>query len=368
MACSVSEWPARPAVRRARIGSPGIVAMLAYVAVLSSGPRCPLTQLFADEPPAATVRPLAADLDRVNDLAIAPNGQRLYALNGDGEQLFVVDVGRSASGTVAPLFQGASPDGPAIGIGCIDGSTVALLHRGSSGAVLTTHRLPSADARADLAQPLQRTEVTAKLPADARGCLAVSPSRDWLAVTGVDERGQATVLRAAIARVRIGPASPRHSPVLPAGSRLLAAAISPSEDLVLAYRPAEETVGRSTLPSSEGDERLSMHAMLGGHTLLDLDTGLTNIRDICVSLGRGTLWVLTGEAGQGAGRQAAGLWRLDAVIRDRRQAVQPRLMTTLDDPQAVVASGDELLYVVDQGGRRLLEVRPAAQAAASSTP
>jgi hypothetical protein len=83
----------------------------------------------------------------------------------------------------------------------------------------------------------------------------------------------------------------------------------------------------------------------GGRELLRLDTGLTDVRGVAFARDGSSLWVIAGEV-EGDGRQPAGLWRLDAVIREGSQAVRPTCVARLADPRAVVAVSDHSLVVV----------------------
>jgi hypothetical protein len=83
----------------------------------------------------------------------------------------------------------------------------------------------------------------------------------------------------------------------------------------------------------------------GGRELLRLDTGLADVRGVAFARDGSSLWVIAGEV-EGDGRQPAGLWRLDAVIREGSQAVRPTCVARLADPLAVAAVSDNSLVVV----------------------
>jgi hypothetical protein len=72
---------------------------------------------------------------------------------------------------------------------------------------------------------------------------------------------------------------------------------------------------------------------------------LADVRGAAFARDGSSLWVIAGDVG-GDGRQPAGLWRLDAVIREGSQAVRPTCVVRLADPLAVAAVSDNSLVVV----------------------
>lgn len=304
-----------------------------------------------------SVRQLVDDAGDIIDLAVAPNGQRLYCLAAAGQRVVSVDCGRNAAAAVRTVIEGESPDGPGRRIGCIDSSVVVIL-RDATTAVVTTHRIPPNPETAVASPPLQRVVVNEALPkdvADGMACLTVSHTRNWLAVTSRSD-GLATVLRAAVAGVRLGSFSTRHSPELEAGTAVLAATVSPADELVL----VTSAKGASSAAEPGAGDTLSMHATPGGWDLLRLDTGLRDIRDVCFTQADGGLWVITGGLETADPPQPAGLWRLDAALRNRRQAVEAVLVTLLKAPRALAAGSDNVLYAVVDDGQQVLEIRPEA--------
>ncbi len=300
------------------------------------------------------------------DLALAPNGQRLYGLSADGMTVVSIDCGRDATGVARVVVTGESPDGPGRRIGCIDSSVVAVL-RASPTPVITTHRIPAAPESADAAEPLQRVVVTDAEAADASvqlsACLTVSHTRNWLALTAFSGTTPA-VLRAAVAGVRVGSFSTRHSPELAGFATVSAASVSPADELVLFTNAVrEDRREQGSLPATDW---LAMYATPVGWELLQLDTGLRDIRDACFTKGSGRLWVITGSVASVDPPQPAGLWRLDAALRNRRQAIDAVLVQALDAPSGLAAGTDEVLYAVVDEGRRVIEIRPSTGKAAGS--
>jgi len=303
------------------------------------------------------------------DLALAPNAQRLYGLSADGGTVVRFDCGRETSPEMRVVVTGDSPDGPGRQLGCIDTSVVAIL-RDSVMTVVTTHRIPSPPETTAASEPLQRVAIDEGIPNQPlnRGArLTVSHTRNWLALTTVVEGGS-TVLRAAVAGVRVGGFSTRNSPALEGSSRVLAATVSPADELVLVTASPADATDETAAASQTGlsdTVSLSMYATPGGEELLRLDTGLRDIRDACFTNSSGRLWVITGSVDSADPPQPAGLWRLDATIRERRQAIEAVLVTPLAAPQAVTAGNDEVIYAAVEGGRKVVEIRPAATSATS---
>ena len=311
----------------------------------------------ADSDRSVTMRPLVDSTGGLSDIALSPNGQRLYGLSSDGRRVVAINCGRDAVGSPRVVVVGESPDGPGRQIGCIDTSVVAIL-RDAAGAVITTHRIPPSPDTASATDPLQRVAVDSdggEAAADGRARLTVSPTRNWLAVTAVAQ-STPTLLRAAVAGVRLGSFSTRNSPELQADEQILAATADASDDLVLITAPRPSAAAAA---DDDTAATLSMYATPGGWELLQLTTGLRAIRDICATGSNSTLWVITDADEHGAAPQPAGLWRLDAVIRDRQQAIQAVLVAPLEAPLALAAGSDDVLYVAVEDGNRILEIRPS---------
>lgn len=346
------------ACRRAEshTGPAGLALLAVMICGMVSGaawnPQC----AWADEQPAADVaiRSLLDEPGGLIDLALSPNGQRLYGLSTDGETVVSLACGRNASDEVRTVIEGESADGPGCSIGCIDSSVVAIL-RDTQATVVTTHRIPPPPKPAVASSPLQRIALDEAAPtatATSTARLTVSHTRNWLAVT----TPPATVLRAAIAGVRLGSLSPRNCPELAASVGVRATAVSPADELVL-VTVSTDTASAGQLPSTHS---LSMYATPGGWELLQLNTGLSDVRDACYTIASGSLWVITGSVASADPPQPAGLWRLDTALQNRRQAINAVLVTALEAPLAITAGNDEVLYALVADGRRVVEIRPQA--------
>ena len=314
---------------------------------------------------------LVTDMPAAGDLAAPANGQTLYVLDESRGEVVAVDPFEptkrwSAVGAGPQAANGAV----ARSIACIDTSMIAVLCRAQDAWSLQTHRLQPGTA-ADPGKPVQTVSVgTAQRgpgPAPAapphavrpeagdRGCLIVSPSRDWLGVCGLPAPLPA-VLRAPIAGARIGAVSARACPALAPESRLSAATISMAEEFVLF---ATDPEGRT--PASFF---VSFYLPPDPRPLLHLDTALPQVREAALCRTDGTLWV----AGGGAGSDTApeGLWRIDAVLRNERQAVQAVCVARLDGARSVVCLSDKAIIVTDgREARRVSRFDPTQPA---STP
>ena len=317
----------------------------------------------------ASVRTILDASEGLIDLALAPNGQRLYGLSADGATVVSMDCGRDATGVARVVVRGDSPDGPGRRIGCIDSSVVAVL-RAAPTPLITTHLIPVPPEPADAAEPLQLVATTDAEAANASvpltACLTVSHTRNWLALTAFSGTTP-LVLRAPVAGVRVGSFSTRHSPELEGIAGVSAASVSLADELILITSSVRGAGSRPETPPAT--DSLAMYATPGGWELLRLDTGLRDIRDACVTNGSGRLWVITGSVESVDPPQPAGLWRLDAALRNRRQAIAAVLVLALDEPRTLAAGNDEVLYALVDDGRRVIEIRPSSgKAAGSGTP
>jgi hypothetical protein len=312
----------------------------------------------ADPTPAVSVqvRAIGDFAKGLVDLALTPNGQRLYGLSTDGMQVISIDCGRNTTATVRVVMEGDSPDGPGLRLGCIDTSVVAIL-RDSPNPVVTTHRVPSAPELTDAAEPLQRVaiaEETGTTSLERTACLTVSPTRNWMALTAIAENAP-VVLKAAVAGVRLGSFSTRNSPGFARESGIAAATVSPADELVLVTRPQAAVMEGQAL---DPIDTLSMYASPGGWELLRFGIGLRGVRDACFTAESGSLWVITGGQEPDDPSQPEGLWRLDAVLRNRRQAVEAVFVSPLEDPSVLAGGNDNVLYAVVNGGQQVVEIRP----------
>ena len=309
----------------------GIVLGVAFPWVATAVPMGPISA--ADS---ATVVPLLDELAAAGPLAVSANGQTAY----------VVDESRRAIVGFDPFDPTRRRDaiGPAadtepmlIAVAGLPGDMLAVVERAGDAWSLGTYRVRPGDA-ARAAEPLQRLAIGRATAADVRVGVAVSRARDWFAVAGLPE-GLPPVVRAVFAGAGVRPLSDAGCPPGMNGARPVAIAVSPADEVVLF---------EATTPA--GPATLAYHGP-GGRELLRLDTGLADVRGATFSRGDGTLWVITGAAAD-ADRQPDGLWRLDAVMRRRRQAVQPVLVARLTDPRFLVGVSERSLVVVHGGERR----------------
>jgi len=234
---------------------------------------------------------------------------------------------------------------------------LATLCREKKGWSLVTHRVRP-DAVADATTPAQRTPLdpprgaaaAAAPPSDGRPSLVVSPSRDWLAICGLPAP-LPPVLRAPIAGSRVGSVSAKGCPV-PPGGRPEAAAISVGEELVL------------LLPEESGRIFLSYFLPPMPRPLLHLDSGLGRVVDAGFCRADGTLWVV--GSGTADGGRAEGLWRIDAVLQEGRQASRAVLVARLEAPRSLVALSERAIVVAHGRESRVVSRvdpsrRPGAQ-------
>lgn len=322
-------------------------------------PLCMAGQ-FATTAPAAPQpqrTDLVNDMPQAGDLAAPANGQTLYVLDdGDGAVVAIDPFEPAKRWKAVAARAGANvATGPAA-IGCIDTSMLALLCRTGEGWSLQMHRVQpgtAADpekpaqtvtigkASADMAAP--DPEPTASRSTEGRHpCLTVSPSRDWLGVCGLPAPLPA-VLRAPIAGARIGSVSVRSCPSLAPGLRPSAATISPAEEFVLFAPDAADRKDAAIF--------VSFYLPPDPRRLLHLDTSLAQIRDASFCRTDGTLWVVGGGTRAASGRDSAaelvpeGLWRIDAVLRNGRQAAKAVCVARLEGARAVVCLSERAIIV-----------------------
>ena len=216
-----------------------------------------------------------------------------------------------------------------VAVAALPGDIVAVIQRVDDGWSLATYRLRPREA-VDAGQPLQALPLGRAAGPEAAS-LAVSRSRGWCVVAGLPAP-LPPVIRLAFAGpgVRRRPDDP---PAADAAGRPVAVAIGPADELVTIEAAAAS--GAATL----------VFTGPGGRELLRLDTGLADVRGAAFTRDGSSLWVIAGEV---AGRtpQPAGLWRLDAVFREGRQAVRPTCVVPLAEPHAVAAVSDRSLVVV----------------------
>ncbi|MFM7292586.1 MAG: hypothetical protein ACKO6B_15355, partial [Planctomycetia bacterium] len=284
---------------------------------------------------------LITDMPAAGDLATPANGQMLYVLDEARGEVVAIDPfePQKRRQAVKPRDGDDAGGGP-VAIGCIDTSMLALVSRSGDVWSLQTHRIHP-DAAADHDKPTQTVMIgkaaAARGPSgDGPPSLAVSPSRDWLGVVGLPAPLPA-VLRAPIAGSRIGGLSARSCPGLPAGLRPAVATISPAEEFVLfaADAPAPERAGVF----------VSFYLPPDPRRLLHLDTSLPRIRDAAFCRTDGTLWVVGGGSEDAPAAQPEGLWRVDAVLRNGRQAANAVCVARLPGARALVCLSEQAIIV-----------------------
>ncbi len=274
------------------------------------------------------VVPLQIEAGGISRLATSSNGQTVYAI--DESRRSVVAIDPFAVGRCREVI-GTAVDGRPhpVSLAALPGDIVAVVCRADDTWSLRTYRTRPGES-VDATQPLQEV-ILGCGDGPETAAMAVSRTRDWFAVVGLPPP-LPPVLRAAFA----GPGvrrRPDESSAGGSGGRPVAVAVGPADELV-------------TLEASGPRAAASLVSTgHGGRELLRLDTGLADVRGAAFARDGSSLWVIAGEVG-GDSRQPAGLWRLDAVIREGRQAVRPRCVARLADPRAVAAVSDHSLLVV----------------------
>jgi len=272
--------------------------------------------------------PLQIEAGGISRLATSSNGQTVYAI--DESRRSVVAIDPFAVGRCREVI-GTAVDGRPhpVSLAALPGDIVAVVCRADDTWSLRTYRTRPGES-VDATQPLQEV-ILGCGDGPETAAMAVSRTRDWFAVVGLPPP-LPPVLRAAFA----GPGvrrRPDESSAGGSGGRPVAVAVGPADELV-------------TLEASGPRAAASLVSTgHGGRELLRLDTGLADVRGAAFARDGSSLWVIAGEVG-GDSRQPAGLWRLDAVIREGRQAVRPRCAARLADPRAVAAVSDHSLVVV----------------------
>lgn len=300
---------------------------------------------------------IVADIPEAGRLAAPATGQTLYVLDEPARTVTAVDPFAPAKRwrVVGPadLDVGASAPVRPAAIACIDSNTLAIVCQTGDAWSLLAFRL---GPRGDGATPptlLQSLPLGVGPDASAAVDVFVSDTRDWLAVVGLPAP-LPPVLRAPIAGARLGTFSTRMCPAADPADRLLAAASSPIDEWALFSR-REATPARTVLTflTNSGRERL-----------LDLDLGLTGIRDAAFCRGTGTLWVVAD--GDGTPTGPAGLWRIDAAIERGRQVAKPVAIAPLPSPLAVACLSERAIAISGGGvDRRVLLVNPEESPEAS---
>ena len=250
-------------------------------------------------------------------LATATNGQAVFGLDGTDGAMHMVDPftpGRARQVVTAP---GPGVPRP-VAIAVIDSSVIAAVCREGDGWHLRTWRL-APDQPVAAERPLQSLSLGAATGGvDLEVDVAVGRGRDWIAVSGLPAP-LAPVLRAPLAGVRVGPLTSRSCPVIAGGARPVAVAVGPRDELVLVEHDTASSVV------------VSYHDHTG-RCVLRLPTGLVGLQDISFAPEGTALWVAGNDA---AGD--AGLWRLDATLRNGRQGIRPELVLARSALRALAA-------------------------------
>jgi hypothetical protein len=214
-----------------------------------------------------------------------------------------------------------------VAVGCLPGDVVVAVCRFGDEWTLHTYRM-APESAADPSAPFQVVRLGNAAGDEDDVDLAVHHSRNWLVVTGLPPP-LPSVVRAAIAGMRLGPASDRSCPKLPEGYRPVAVTTGDASDIVLVLR------------STSGDDVLAVYDA-AGRKLLWLPSGLERVAAIAIGRGDGMLWAV-GTAGDGR----IGLWRLDATFRENRQAIRPFFASPLTAPSSVVSVSDQAVLVIE---------------------
>jgi hypothetical protein len=280
----------------------------------------------------AAACPADADAPAAVDLAVPANGQAVHCLDPRDGRIVALDPFSPSKRRV--VLDPAAPGGPIpVAIDCIDTNTLVAVCRAGEEWSLRTWRIEPHEA-ADPGAPLQAVPLgSAAGPAGAVH-VAVSPSRDWLAISGLPAP-LAPVLRAAIAGARIGRVTARSCPSPPEGVLPVAVTVTPADELVV-FEVAVEPSGGAA------DGEVAFHA-LTGRQLLRLGSVVPNIRDAAYGRGDGTLWVIGGD--RSSREFPEGLWRLDAAMEAGRQVIRPVCVLKIAAPRAVACVAETAVVV-----------------------
>lgn len=321
-----------------------ILAALALAATLGQ-PAAAAEVALAPTP--ATVEPLIDDIPAAGAMAAPATGQMLY----------VVDEARGAVIGLDPfhpqrrwpaLPTAAEDDSRPVALASIDSSTLATIARHKDSWTLRTYRLepPSAEA----AQLAPRTSHTlAAVAADDQPFAVVGPSRDWMLTTGLAPPAP----RMQVFTIRGTQPSLLATREASAPRRVVAAAATPGNGLAVFEEDPSQPRGTAVA---------TFHAGLHPRPLLVLDTGLPGVRAAASSRGNGDLWVVGGAAGSDATPE--GLWRIEATLEGRTQAIRAVCVARLEAPRHVVWISDRMILVCHGSGkRRITHVDPSTLAA-----
>jgi hypothetical protein len=312
-----------------------LVAWLEAAFLMAAGLAAGAGATFARGPDRVT--PLGIEAEGITRLAVSPNGQTVYAVDQSQRSIVAIDPfvpGRRRDVVAAVAEEGAFR--PAA-LAVLPGDIVAVVNRVDDEWSLATYRLRPGEP-VDAGRPLQELAFGRGAGPEA-AAMAVSRSRGWCVVAGLP-----TPLPPLIRLAFAGPGVRRRRDDPGAAGALgrpVAVAIGPADELVTTEAAAAS--GAATLVFTGPGDR----------ELLRLDTGLADVRGVASTRDGSALYAIAGEV---AGRepQPAGLWRLDAVFREGRQAVRPTCVVPLAEPHAVAAVSDRSLVVVHGVGPRSL--------------
>lgn len=344
--------PARPAAPRL----PWFVAF-AIGTIAFGAMACGATVARAVDPAAAPevlatqktkVTTIVDDLPRVGAIAVKPTGQAVLMIDGGAGTVEMIDPAEPArrQRAVGPFGGGERP----LAIACVDSITCAVVTRSGREWAMKTYRLPAPGTEVDPSSTLQSIPLgQSRTDEDAAVGVVVSPLRSWIVVAGLPAP-MPPVIRGAIAGARIGGMSTRNCPRPPDGQRSEASASSTAA--AVAISPSDELVLFERSDSGAATDRLAMYSTVGTTKLLSLDCGLPRVR--AAAYAKETLWALAGNPAEE--RFPEGLWRLDATIQDRRQAVRPVCVARLASPVAVAPLSSGRLLVVHGDPQRTVSI------------
>ncbi len=355
MLCNTKQWQLVFSRERPRFGR----VCGRWLASLVATVLCMAVSLATAADPAPLLT-LVDDLPGACRLAAPSTGQTLYILDEVHGSVVAIDPFQpkrrwTALAASPPNESGEVPPTP-VAIGCIDSSTLVLVCRAGKAWSIRTHRLAAPGSSTQSNAPAQ-TLLLGESLSDTTDTLAidlvVSPSREWLSVSGLPAP-LPPVMRAPIAGLRVGTFSNRRCPKIPIPERPIATTISPFDEWVLLISPTLKNVSNASI---------SFYSNAGSQRLLHLDTGLCNVRDIGYCRGASTLWGVAGQ--NGFPNCPEGLWRIDATMKQGRQVVQAECVARLAAPQSLVCLSERAIAVVVGGeSRSVVLINPTVQSPA----
>ena len=250
-------------------------------------------------------------------LAASPTGQTLSVLRIDARDVLGVDIDDPAKRwTAVPAAAGVEPRA----VGAIDSSTLALVVRENETWSIRVHRL-LAPGTPGTAEPAQTVKLGSSPETTDEARIILSPSRDWLAVTGLPAP-MPRMVRLTVTGARLGTPSERRCPPLSVPPQ--AVTVGTGGEWGLFMPPAPDGPARTTF--------LAWVSPSGAQRLLHLDTGLEEVRDAACCRETGLLWAIAGTAAGGE----EGLWRVDAAYVHGRQVARASNIAPLASPTSVI--------------------------------